>query len=282
MRRALLVLSCLVLSACSASQPKTTAAPVGSSSATASASGGAVSTTTPQPGSGTSPGATAVSTSASATQQANGGAQASSAPGATQAPGKTPGTPAGTYTYDTSGTQTFSGASKDVSGSATLTVSAAKDGRQSSSLHNSQGDTTQELVVRDTGSYLAGLTISSPTVNKEFRFSPVALLLPQPAKAGASWSWRATSTDGTTTVSATNKVLRTETLTIGGEQVPTVVLQTHLVITGENLTYTADVTNWAAPAYRLPVKTHTTGSGSYGTFAFSFDVTDVLRSVHPA
>jgi hypothetical protein len=192
-------------------------------------------------------------------------------------------TAAGTYTYDSSGSQTFSGARQAVSGTATLTVSAVStDGAQTSTLHNSQGDTQQAVAVRQSGSYLASLKVSSPSADLEFRFAPPALLLPDPAKAGASWSWSGTSTDGSTTVTASHKVLRTETVTIGGRPVSTVVLQSHLVLSGKNLTYTADATNWVAPAYRLPVRTHTVGKGSYGAFAFSFDVTDVLRSVQPA
>jgi hypothetical protein len=169
-----------------------------------------------------------------------------------------------------------------VHASSTLTVGALTNRRQTSTLHNSQGDTTQEVEVRSTGSYLAALTVNSPTLKTAFHLSPAVLLLPNPARVGASWSWNATSDDGKTTVAATNKVLRTEELTIGGERVATVVLQSHLVITGQNVRYTADATNWVAPAYRLPAKTRTTGSGTYGTFAFSFDVTDVLLSVHPS
>ena len=60
-----------------------------------------------------------------------------------------------------------------------------------------------------------------------------------------------------------------------------IVLQTHLVLSGD-LTYTADVTTWAAPSLRLPVKDHTVGKGTYGAFPFSFDATEVMRSVNPA
>ncbi|HUR12958.1 MAG TPA: hypothetical protein VM097_00555 [Mycobacteriales bacterium] len=191
-------------------------------------------------------------------------------------------TAAGTYTYDSSGSQTLYGAKQAVDSTSTLTMGKLADGQQSSTLHNSQGDTTQQLQVRTSGSYLASLTIDSPTLDTAFHFSPPVLLLPDPARVGATWSWHGTSDDGKTEVTATNKVLRTETVTVGGERVATVVLQSHLVITGANLSYTADTTNWVAPAYRLPVRTRTTGSGTYGSFPFSYDVTDVVRSVHPA
>lgn len=277
LRRTLAALALVPLVACSSSGTKDTAAPgpteAGPSTLPAQQSAG------PSASTSAVPTASAAAASARPTPSGTSSARSSTHGGTTGAATAPTGTPAGSYTYDSSGTQSFGG---KVDGTSTLTVGALSGDRQSSTLHNSQGDTTQQLVVRSTGSYLSSLAISSPTLSKEFRFSPPALLLPDPARPGARWSWRATSTDGTTTVTASNEVLRTETLTIGGERVPTVVLQTHLVITGDSLSYTADATNWVAPAYRLPVKTHTTGNGQYGTFpAFTFDVTDVLRSVHP-
>jgi hypothetical protein len=281
MRRPLAVLALAFLTACSSSShPKDVAAPGTSSAPTSST---APSTTT-TPGASPSTGGSGVPAgsggSGTSAAPATGGSNAPQATTSASAASKA--TAAGTYTYDSSGSQTISGAKQAVSSTATLTVSKLVDGSQTSKLHNSQGDTDQALAVRENGSYLGGLTISSPTANVEFRFAPPVLLLPDPAKPGATWSWSGTSTDASTTVQATNKVLRTETVTIGGEPVATVVLQTHLVLTGKNLSYTADATNWVAPAYRLPVKTHTVGKGSYGAFPFSFDVTDVLRSVRPA
>jgi hypothetical protein len=117
--------------------------------------------------------------------------------------------------------------------------------------------------------------------DKDFLFSPAALLLPDPARVGATWSWTGTSTDGKTKVTTTNKVVRTETLTIGGTRVATVVLQTRLVLSGD-LDYTADVTTWVAPSLRLPVKDHTVGKGTAFGVPFSFDVTDVMRSTTPS
>lgn len=204
---------------------------------------------------------------------------------ATTAPGRTApskATPAGSYTYDSSGSQRTGAYSSRVNGVATLTVSPVRGGRQSSSLHNSQGDTRQELLVRDAGSYLAELTIKAPGFpEKAFAFPTAVLLLPDPARVGASWSWRTTSTDGKTNVATTNKVVRTETITIGGAPVRTVVLQTHLVLTGD-LDYTSDLTTWVAPSLRLPVKDHAVGHGRAYGVAFSFDVTDVMRSTVPA
>jgi hypothetical protein len=169
-----------------------------------------------------------------------------------------------------------------VSGTASLVVSAVRNGRQTSSLQNAQGKTQQELLVRDAGSYLADLAIQAPGFpEKEFAFPTAVLLLPDPARVGAGWSWHGTSTDGKTTVTATNKVARYETVTIGGKAVRTVVLQTHLVLSGD-LDYTSDLTTWVAPDRRLPVKDHAVGHGTAYGVAFSFDITDVLRTTDPA
>jgi hypothetical protein len=278
LRRALAVLALVPLAACSSSTvTKDTAAPSATAGATTAATkAGAIPTASASaaPGSAASSAPAAASTPGTGTSGTTGG-------GSTGGTAAARGTAPGTYTYDSSGSQTVSGAKQDVHASSTLTMGALANGRQTSTLHNSQGDTTQEVDVRSTGTYLAALAVSSPTLKTAFHFDPAVLLLPDPARVGASWSWNGTSDDGKTTVATTNKVLRTETVTIGGERVATVVLQSHLVITGQDVHYTADATNWVAPAYRLQVRTRTTGSGSYGAFPFSFDVTDVLRSVHP-
>ncbi|MDP9181369.1 MAG: hypothetical protein M3P04_01170 [Actinomycetota bacterium] len=279
MRRALALLALASLAACSSSDDKRSAV-AGSPSPTTSA-GSSAATANPGARVSAEPGA---SVGAAASASPTGAASTSPATRATTAPGKpsaSKATAPGTYTYDASGTQTISGSRKQVSGSSTLQISAVSNGQQTSTLHNAQGDTEQQILVRDAGSYLSSLKITSLMGVKEFAFSPAALLLPDPARVGATWSWGGTSTDGKTTARATNKVVRTETLTIGGQRVATVVLQTHLVLSGD-YTYTADVTTWVAPAYRLPVKDHTVANGRYGAFPFSFDVTDVMRSVHPA
>jgi hypothetical protein len=205
----------------------------------------------------------------------------------TKAPGKpavAKATAPGVYTYDSTGTVTLGspGTPQAANGTATLTVSAITGDVQHSTLHSdSTGDTEEDLLVRDTGTYAASLKLTSAAFNKEFRPSPAVLLVPDPARVGAAWSWSGVSTDSKTTVRTTNKILRSETITVGGQQVPCVVLQSHLVLTGD-IDYTADVTTWWAPSYRLPVKDRTVGKGSYNGFPFATDITGVLRSVRPS
>jgi hypothetical protein len=279
MRRAALppaLVALLLLAACSSHHSATqhpAASPVASVSAPATATAAPSATRTaaaPLPGTtrGPGPGRTPPPTAAATT-----------APGHA-APAKA--TPAGTYTYDSSGSQRTGAYSSRVTGTATLVMSALRAGRQSSSLHNAEGDTREELLVRDAGSYLSDLQVHAEGLpDKEFAFAKAVLLLPDPARVGMTWSWGGLSTDGKTTVRTDNKVVRTETVAIGGRAVRTVVVQTHLVLAGD-IDYTADITTWVEPSVRLPVKDHTVGKGTALGVPFSFDVTDVLRSTRPA
>lgn len=209
------------------------------------------------------------------------------APLSTKAPGTVAArkaTAPGTYTLDETGTVTLGspGTPQDASGTTTLTVDPLTNGMQHSTLHSdSTGDTDEVLLVRSTGTYVASLKLTSPAFTKELRPSPAALLVPDPASVGSAWSWKATSTDGKTHAAATNKIGSTQALTIGGTRVVCAVVQTHLVLTGD-VDYTTDLTTYWSPDYRLPVKTHSTGKGSYNGFPFSTDITSVMRSVKPA
>lgn len=248
-------------------------APTASSASSAPASDArtAVSTSTPTP----------------ATSVAKPPAAAPVGPLATTAPGTVAAaraTAQGRYTLEEKGTVTLGnpGTPQDASGASTLTVDALKNGLQHSALHSDNtGDTEENLLVRSTGTYAASLKLTSPAFTKEFRPSPAVLLVPEPAKVGAAWSWNTTSTDGKTTAAATNKIGPSQTITIGGTKVVCVVIQTHLVLAGD-IDYTTDITTYWSPEYRLPVKTHSTGKGSYNNIPFTTDITGTMRSVKPA
>ncbi len=186
----------------------------------------------------------------------------------------------GSYTYDSSGTVT-AGTPRQVDGTATLTVDAPAGGQQHSVLETDQGRTETDAVLRRDGRYLARLLITNPAFTKELRAAPPVLLLPLPATVGRSWSWTATSTDGKTTAEADNTVQKQETVTIGGEQVACVVVRTALVLSGD-IDYRGTTTSWVSTKYALSVQDHTQGQGTVSGFAFSTDLTDVLRSTRPA
>ena len=204
----------------------------------------------------------------------------------TTAPGRpapSKATRAGDYAYDSSGTVTFGepGTRRDVDGTPTLTVTAERAGAQRFTLSNEQGETTQDLLVRDQGTYLTVLTLTTPAFTKQFRADPAALLVPDPAAVGRTYSTAGTSTDGRTRLTSASRVERRQTLTVGGRAVPCVVIVNHLELTGD-VTYTADLTMWWSPTHRLSAKDHTVGKGSYSGIPFSTDITSVLRSVEPS
>lgn len=270
-----------LLAACSSSEDVKDAAPGTSPLPSASAGAASSAPASASPGASAAPtgGAVGASPTAAPVSGATSGPRATTAPGR-PAPSKA--TAAGTYVYDSSGSQRTGAYTAPVSGNATLVVSPMSSGRQIATVDNAQGRTRQELLVRDAGSYLADLQVEPKGLpDKEFAFGTAVLLLPDPARVGATWAWHGTSTDGKTTLDARNRVVRTETLTIGGRRVPTVVLQTHLVLGGD-LDYTADVTTWVAPALRLPVKDHTVAKGTAVGVPFSLDVTNVMRSTTPS
>jgi hypothetical protein len=185
----------------------------------------------------------------------------------------------GTYTYETSGTVT-AGTPRDASGTATLTVDPPAAGRQHSLLGTDQGRTEQDVFVQPSGTYLVRLTITNPAFSKEFK-PTTGLLVPDPPTTGRSWSWQATSTDGKTTAAVTARVTGRETLTIGGDATPTIVIESTLRLTGD-VTYTGHMQNWYDGAHRLSVKDHTKGNGAIGTVQFTTDITSVLRSTKPS
>jgi hypothetical protein len=277
----LLLLPALVVTGCSSGSSRT-ASPAALDAGTPTASTTAASAATRAPAVSASPSARASATTAAPRTVTPAGATSSPATTrATAAAAALQGTAPGTYTSDTSGSVTIGASKQDAAGTQTLTISALRGGTQHSTVHGDQGDTAQDLVVRPTGTYLASLTLTSPAFTKQFRPSPAALLVPDPAKPGAAWSWSATSTDGRTTAEATNRITGTQAVTVGGRPVATAVVQTHLVLSGD-LTYTADLTTYWSPQYRLPVKDRTVGKGTYSGIPFATDITSLLRSVTPS
>jgi hypothetical protein len=284
----LALLPLLVLTGCNAGKDAKPDALAATTSPTASsgASLGGSSTPTTSSSQATT---TAPSTAASSASPPDALARASAAapvPAAvtTVAPGK-PATSlaaaAGTYTLDSSGTVSYGTPpmKKDAAGTQTLVISALKGDSQQSTLNGDQGRTDETLLVRDTGTYIADIKLS--TFNKEFRPAKAVLLVPNPATIGATWSWSGKTTDGKTTISTTGKVARTETLTIGGRKVPCAVVVTHLSLSGD-ITFDADVTTWWSTDFTLPVKDHSVGKGMFGVYPFSADVTSVMRSTTPS
>ena len=290
-----LPLLALTLTGCGGSTPSTSNAASQPGSSSTPSSG--VTSAGPQPTSLATLGSTPssgpagrASTAPGSAQQASGqpvsaGQPTAGAPRTANQPavaGSPTSTPPGVYTYGNTGTFTAFGTAKDASGTSTLTVDPAVGDAQHSVLKGERDQTIQDVSVRSAGSFLNRLQLTNAAFDKTFAPSPAALLLPEPANPGTAWTWKATSTDGSTTVTVKNTVLRTETLTIGGEQVLTTVIRSVLALRGASLTYDGTQDTWFAPAKRLPVKQHNTGNGNSGGVVFSFDTTNTVRSIRPA
>lgn len=219
---------------------------------------------------GTSGGGTSGGTTGGAPAPAA-GKQGSSSAGST-APGA--------YTYDSSGTVT-AGTPRPVKGTATLTVDPAAGEKQHSVLEGDQGRTEQDVIHGSTGTTLARLQLTNPAFTKEFKPAKPVLVVPSPPTVGKSWSWTMTSSDGKTKASLTAKITKTESVTVGGVKINTTVVESTLKLTGD-VTYTGKMRTNYDPSRRLQVKERTQGSGMVSGFAFTTDITSVLRSTKPS
>jgi len=159
----------------------------------------------------------------------------------------------GRYTNRRTGTSSGLGGDRSLDGEGTLTVDAPK-GNEQHSVTDFVGDTIEQtLRHRPGGIDLLHLKQTTSGVTYEFRPSPPALFAPDPATVGATWSWHMTSTDGGLTIDASFKVLRNETVTIGGEAVPTAVVEGDFRFSGA-FTGTSKRTLWGSDRYRLIVR----------------------------
>jgi hypothetical protein len=186
--------------------------PAGGVGSPGAASGG---TTTTRPGSGSSSagGAGATTTSSTASKGPTTVAASKFA-----APGS--------YVYNRTGKRTVTGLpEQSLNGEGRLRVDPPNGNDQHSAVDYGDGGTEQTVRPRAGGIDLVYLKVTQGGASWEFRPSPVVLFAPDPASVGSTWKWRITSTDGALTIDASFKVVRNETVTIGGEAVPTAVVE---------------------------------------------------------
>jgi hypothetical protein len=282
MRRLLIVVlsATLLLAACSGKDKKevsasgkgtTTTSEVSTSStevdagASTTVAGGAKTGTTKKPAA--KPGAASGGASTAGPQQATPAGVKAAAPGK--------------YTYKITGTQQLlTPTPQPVNDTSTLTVDALQGTDQHTTDQGPNSGTEQVLRYQPDGVYLVDLKLTGP-INKEFKPEPPGLVFPQPATIGKTWSWNATSTDGKTTVKSEFKIARTETIAVGGEQVPCVVLEA-TVTTGGDIVSTSKRTIWTSEAYKLVVRQDDKSNGTYSGYSFKFDTSSVLQSTKPA
>jgi hypothetical protein len=189
----------------------------------------------------------------------------------------------GTYTYARTGTSHDSiRGDRSLNGNTSLKMDPAANGDQHSVQSSPDGSSSEQTVRFLTeGAYFTDLKQSTGGFAKEFQPNPPVLALPAQATIGRTWSWTVTSTDGKTTLNASFKVERNETLTIGGQSTPTVVLTVTLKATGD-VTLDSTATDWVSLAKGLIVRTDSTSSGSIGTITFNSQSSSVLQSTKPS
>jgi hypothetical protein len=122
----------------------------------------------------------------------------------------------------------------------------------------------------------------------DFSFAPssAVLLLPLGADDGTTWSFAMTSRSGDTTVQADSRVVRRETLTVGGEQVRATVVESTLDIDNPELDATQTRTTWVAEDLGLTLREESTTTGTATVNGAPVDFTTttsrLLRSTRPA
>lgn len=190
-------------------------------------------------------------------------------------------TPPGTYRYATTGqfTSSLTGP-QPRNGTATLTVEPPL-GADQRSVRRAFGRTTEQVVRLEAGgAYLVSLHLTDTGVDKEVRPTPPALALPADVAPGRTWAWRATSTDGRTTVDSAFRAVRTEDVAVGGKRVPALVVEVVLTFSGDVVS-TSRQTVWLSGRDRLIVRQDESTDGRFGLVTFSSTSSGTLVSLTP-
>lgn len=187
----------------------------------------------------------------------------------------------GTYRYTTTGSFTTAlTGTQPRNGEATLVVDPPS-GTDQHSVRRAFGRVTDQVLRLEAGgAYLVSLRLTDSGIDKEVRPSPPGLALPADAAPGRTWSWQATSTDGATEVQSTFRAVRTEPVAVGGQQVPALVVEVTLSLTGD-VTVTSTQTLWVAVDKRMIVRQDDNTQGRAGLITFSSTASDVLVSLTP-
>lgn len=263
------------------SSATTSSRPTTSSTATVPAT----TTTAAEPGGGTAPTVRGGGGSAGRAGPTTPSTKAAGSAGATGAPSAS-GTAAarpGRYRYASTGTfSTGVGAEEQQrTGESILTVDPPAGADQHSLRQGEARSTEQVLRYQADGIYIVMLKVTEQGLVKEFRPSPPVLAFPFGAPVGHTWSWRVVSTDGRTTVDANFRVERTESVQVGPDTVPTVVVQATLVTSGD-LISRGTQTLWVAEKQRLTVREQSVTDGTFGAFRFRSTAEERLFSLTPS
>jgi len=195
--------------------------------------------------------------------------------------GATPAKPAaaGRYTYDNSGTSSF--------GAPPATSSLIVDPPQGTQQHStndggSSGKTETTLDYKPEGVHLVEIKVSAAGRTYDFVGNPPnPLAAPTGVKPGQSVDFTLSDAASNTTIQVHIDFVRTETITIGGQPVDTLVIHQVGTLSG-GLTGTQTMDAWVSQQYDLFVKTHSTGDVKSGPIEAKSDVTSTLEKLTPS
>ena len=278
--------------------PAATAAVTASAAPSATAGGGASTTTSPtaQPGT-TATETTAPAKTAAPSARATSGAKSvkksskpapsRATPGSSSAATAAPAAPAaasvgakpGDYAETTAGKLTYTGGGMPVNGTSTLTVDPASGQAQTQTSKDGNNSTVEKLVFGTDRVDAMELSITSAVLDSDFVLTPQEPLVE--LTPGATWSWKADSTDGKEHLALSGSYAGTETVVVGGVSETTAIVKSTLVVTGSIAT-TITQTDDYDPTYRLILREHQVAKGTYSGFAYTADVTTTLNSLTPS
>lgn len=197
-------------------------------------------------------------------------------------PGRPTGfTRAGTYTYDINGTATTRLGSQKITSTDTFAVDAPKGTEQKTTQKGQQGSRDQTLNVEKAGMFVVDVNIQQPGFKEDFRPVGTAMYFPGNYKVGDSWHWTARSTDGKYLLNVASQISSSSTVTIHGQTLPVLVVDSVLRFTGNGFDLTDHQRDWVSTAYALVVKEHLAIHGTIAGFSYSSDETRTIRSTTP-
>ena len=243
-----------------------------------------IDTSTTIPGSTTTTAAAAGSaTTTKTTVKAapSGGATVNGKPANNYTPpaGATPAKPTipGTYTYDNQGNTGF-GAPPATS---PLIVDPPQGTRQhSTNDQGSSGKTETTLDYQNDGVRLVEIKITNGSTTFDFVGNPPPLAAPTGVQPGQSVEFDLASSPPGTNIHVHIDFVRTETITIGGQPVNTMVIHQVGTLSGK-LTGTQTQDAWVSQQYDLFVKSHGVADVKYSGFSIHSDVTSTLEKLTP-
>jgi hypothetical protein len=184
----------------------------------------------------------------------------------------------GTYHYRVTGTSSSAFGDQQIDERSDLTVEQPKGNRERATLRDQEGSTTQVLVARRAGLFLAEIDMSRQGFSETFHPDRSAQLISARPTAGESWSWRMQSDDGDYTLRARLTVTDDDAhATVGGRRVPAVRVASVLVVTGDDIRMRIRQ-NDLATLDGTVVREHAVGSGTAYGMQFHSDTTRRLDS----